>query len=188
MHMRTIICFLLAVSGIAAQTDPGNRLTFSGAWSTQVGGYAYAPKEDAAGFGLSYGHRILRFVEAEAGLFTALDPTANVCTKFGCQDLDDRYYWVPFGVRFIAPTYLGRIELSGGGGGLYEKYTVGNSSVCCYAAHDGWGGYFVGSVSVALDRSRRFWLSGTPRWFLANGTYARDRWFQIAGEVSYRFR
>jgi hypothetical protein len=40
---------------------------------------------------------------------------------------------------------------------------------------------------VALDRSRHWWLGATPRWFLANPHYRRDRWLQIAGEVSFRF-
>jgi len=40
---------------------------------------------------------------------------------------------------------------------------------------------------VALDHFYHFWLGVTPRWFLANPAYARDRWFQIACELSFRF-
>jgi hypothetical protein len=97
--------------------------------------------------------------------------------------------WVPFGIRFIAPRYLGRIEFSGGGGGLYEKYSVSNpNSGFGLASRHGWGGYFVGSASVALDARKHFWLGATPRWFVVNPPYARDRWFQISGEFSVRFR
>ena len=105
------------------------------------------------------------------------------------MDVNDRFYWIPFGVRFIAPLHLSRVEFSGGGGGLYEKYTVGSPSPGGgFVPYHGWGGYFVGSAAVALDRGKHFWLGVTPRWFLANGSYARDRWLQIAGELSVRFR
>ena len=103
-------------------------------------------------------------------------------------DPNDRFVWVPFGVRFIAPLYLGRIEFSGGGGGLYEKYSVSNPNIGFgLVSRGGWGGYFAGSVSFALDRGKHFWLGATPRWFLANAASARDRWFQLAGEFSVRF-
>jgi hypothetical protein len=117
-----------------------------------------------------------------------LDPTGEICSHNGCVDVNDRFFWLPFGVRLIAPLYLGRIEFSGGGGGLYEKYTVGSPSPGGGpGARHGWGGYFVGSAAVALDHSHHFWLGVTPRWFLVNPAYARDRWFQITGELSFRF-
>ena len=167
--MRPIIPFLLLASCAAAQPVPPNRLTFSGGWTRQVGGYSYIEKETATGFGISYGHRLHKYVEAEAGVFTASDPTGDICSHNGCVDVDDRFYWVPVGVRFIAPLYLGRIEFSGGGGGLFEKYAVGNPFPGGGAlTYRGWGGYFAGSAAVALDHSRRFWLGATPRWFLAN--------------------
>lgn len=143
----------------------------------------------APGLGISYGHRVHKFIEAETGLFAALDPTGGVCGRFGCVDIQDRFYWIPFGVRFVAPLYLNRIEFSGGGGGLYEKHTQANEFPGAgKATRDGWGGYFAGSAAVSLDRGRRFWLAGTPRWFLANPPYTRDRWFQISGEFTFRFR
>ena len=186
--MRAIIPFLLIVSCAAAQPVPGNRLTFSGGWSRQVGGDSYET-QTSTGLGLSYGYRVHNHVEAEAGLFTVLDPTSEVCGHSGCVDVNDRFFWVPFGVRFVAPLYLGRIEFSGGGGGLYEKYTVGSPFPGGGPLpRNGWGGYFVGSAAMALDHSRHFWLGATPRLFLANPAYARDRWFQISGELSFRFR
>ena len=186
--MRILFFILLAASCAGAQQTPSNRLTFNGGWTRQIGGYGFG-KQTAAGLGLSYGHRFHRYIEAEVGLFTALDPTGNICGHFGCVDVDDHFFWIPFGVRFVAPLYLGRIEFSGGGGGLYEKYTVGSASPGGGPSpRDGWGGYFVGSAAFALDHSRHFWLGATPRWFLANPAYARDRWFQIAGEIVVRFR
>jgi hypothetical protein len=188
--MRVFVPFLLVASYAGAQSVFLDRVTFSGGWTRQFSGYSFEQKETAPGLGLSYGHRFHKFIEAEAGLFTALDPAGQQCSKYGCVDVDDHFYWVPFGVRFVAPLYLGRIEFSGGGGGLYENYTGGGSYPGGAPAtpRQGWGGYFVGSTAIPLDRSRHFWLGATPRWFLANPTYARDRWFQISGELSVRFR
>jgi hypothetical protein len=189
--VRALNGLLLAVSALSAQPIPHNLITMSGCWSHQIGGYVFQEKQTAAGFGVSYGHRFYRFMEAEAGLFTALDPAGTECEKFGCADVGDRFYWIPFGIRFLAPLYLDRMEFSGGGGGLYEKYTPGTGGPPGYGftlGRAGWGGYFVGSAAVSLDRSRHFWLAATPRWFLANPSYARDRWFQIAGEIQFRFR
>jgi hypothetical protein len=187
--VRALNGLLLAVSALSAQPIPQNLITMSGCWSHQIGGYVQE-KQTAAGFGISYGYRFYRFMEAEAGLFAALDPAGTECEKFGCADVGDRFYWIPFGIRFLAPLYLDRMEFSGGGGGLYEKYTPGTGGPPGYGVtlgRDGWGGYFVGSAAVSLDRSRRFWLAVTPRWFLANPSYARDRWLQIAGEIQVRF-
>jgi hypothetical protein len=39
----------------------------------------------------------------------------------------------------------------------------------------------------AIDHSHRLWLGATPRFFLANPPYARDRWFVITGDVTFRF-
>ena len=110
---------------------------------------------------------------------------AGTC-RIGCRDASDHYYWVPFGVRFIAPLYRRRIEISGGGGGLYEKYS--SDLALGLGSRTGGGGYFIASAAFALDRGRHFWVGATPRWFLANPSYARDRWLQISAEISYRFR
>ncbi len=186
--MRHGIALLLSVWVAAAQPAPRNRLTFSGSWSRQAGGYSFEEKETAPGFGFSYGHRIYRYVEVEAGLFAALQPSPPYREANYFWDPNDRFFWVPFGVRFIAPRYLGRIEFSGGGGGLYEKYSVSNPNLAFgLQSREGWGGYFVASAALALDRREHFWLSATPRLFLANPGHARDRWFQLAGALSFRF-
>ena len=89
--MRVLFPLLLAAFCAAGQETPVNRLTFSGGWTRQVGGFGYEPKLTAPGLGLSYGRRLRRYLEAEAGLFTALDPTSNVCGSFGCVvDLNGR--------------------------------------------------------------------------------------------------
>jgi hypothetical protein len=184
--VRAIIPLLSLVTCAAAQSIPPSRISFSGGWATQAN--QRFESQSATSLGISYGYRFHKYVEVEGGLLTALDPTGEICSHNGCIDVDDRFFWLPFGVRFIAPLYLGRIEFSGGGGGLYEKYTVGSPFPGGGPSdRHGWGGYFVGSAAVALDHSHHFWLGATPRWFLANPASARDRWFQIAGELTFRF-
>jgi len=182
--MRAIISFLLLISCAAAQPVPRNRVIFSGGWSREI---AYG-QETAPGLGLSYGYRIHKYIEPEAGVFAAFKPSSDVVGAHYQLNPDDRFVWITWGVRFIAPLYLQRIEFSGGGGGLYEKYSVSDAvSYMGWRPYNAWGGYFVGSASVALDRGKHFWLSATPRWFLANPEGRRDRWFQISGELSVRF-
>jgi hypothetical protein len=188
LRITIFAAVLMAMVACAtAQSVPRNRLTFSGGWSRNLNSFQ---QETATGLGLSYGYRVHKYVEAEAGVFTALDPTGEICSHSGCTDVNDHFFWVPFGVRFIAPLYRGRLEFSAGGGGLFEKYTVGGPDIGgAFLPRHGWGGYFVGSAAMALDHSRHLWLGVTPRWFLASpAAYRRDSWFQICGEFSVRFR
>jgi len=180
--------FLFLAGYLCAQPAPANRLTFSGGWSRQIGGYAIE-HPTATGLGISYGFRAQKHIELEVGLFTALHPSPDLCYAYGCTEVDDRFFWVPFGVRLIEPLLNGRLELSAGGGGLHENYSLSNSASLPTGArsYSGWGGYFAGGAALALDRSRHWWLGATPRWFLANPQYGRDRWFQLSGELSFRF-
>lgn len=186
--MRAFILFLLLISCAAAQPVPRSRLTLSGGWSRDIGGPYYSEKNTAPGLGFSYGYRVHKYIEPEAGVFAALQPSPNIQGARYYVNPNDRFLWVTWGVRFFAPLYLQRIEFSGGGGGLHEKYSVSDAvSYMGWRPYTAWGGYFVGSASVALDRGKRFWLGATPRFFLANPEGGRDRWFQISGEFSVRF-
>lgn len=185
--MRYAFLALVALFESAyGQATPADRVTFSGGWSYELDNRNLS-HESATSLGISYGHRFRPWIEAEAGLFTALDPTGVQCGSVGCEDASDHYYWVPFGVRLIAPLYRRRIEISGGGGGLFEKYS-GNSLSVGPVSRSAGGAYFVVSAAFALDRGRHFWVSATPRGFLANASDARDRWLQLSAEISFRFR
>jgi hypothetical protein len=175
----------------AQSADPGelkNRITVSGGWARQLFP-GFSQRETAPALGVSYGYRALKFVEFEAGAVVALQPGPQSCNAHTCYDPNDRYIWVPFGVRFIAPLVAGRLELSAGGGGLYEKYSVSNpdSPFGPREGFAGWGGYFSGGAAVALDRRHRFWAGVTPRVILANPPFARDRWFTVTGDLGFRF-
>jgi hypothetical protein len=162
-----------------------SRISVSGGWGEQLSVYP-TERQTAPVVGVSYGFRPLKWFEVEAGLFAGLQPGQPICNAHGCFNPDDRYFWVPFGVRFVAPLAWKRVELSGGGGGLYERYSIGGgNNPFSLQSRGGWGGYFVGGAAVSV--TRRFWVGGTTRFLLANPQYARDRWFTITGDVSFRF-
>jgi len=184
--VRSSIAFFLLTGLLAAQSVPRNRISLSGGWGSQISVFP-TNGESAPALGISYGFRPLRWFELESGLVTALHPGGPICSAHGCFDPDDRYFWVPFGVRFVAPIAWQRVELSAGGGGLYQKYTANSANPYNVQSYGAWGGYFTGGAAVSLDRSRRFWLGATPRVMLANPAFRRDRWFVITGDVGFRF-
>jgi hypothetical protein len=181
-------CIFFTVGALWAQETPRSRVTVGGGWSREIGGYSYTEKQSAPALEMSYGYRAWRFVEVETGLTMAFQPGPQQCTAHGCVDPDDRFYWVPFGVRLVAPLAWKRVEVSVGGGGLYENYAVSHGAgLYVGTSRSGWGGYFEGGASVWLDQRRHWWVGATPRFFLANPSYARDRWFTIAPDVSFRW-
>ena len=186
--MRGYLGFLILAGSLAGQSPPRNRISLSGGWGEQLRVFP-GDRQTAPVVGICYGFRPLKYVEIEAGLMAALQPGQDLCSAHGCFDPDDRYFWALFGLRFLAPLASGRLELSAGGGGMYEKYSVSNSDFNPFGirSRDGWGGYFAGGAAVALDRSRHFRIGATPRFILANPAFARDRWFVITGDVSFRF-
>jgi hypothetical protein len=162
-------------------------VTVGGGWSREVGGYSFE-KPTAPVFQTTLGYRVWRFVELETGVTIAFQPAPDQCNAHGCGDPNDRFYWVPFGVRLVAPLAWKRVEVSVGGGGLYENYAISNGrSLIVDDSRTGWGGYFEAGAAVFLDHKQHWWVGVTPRLFLANPPYNRDRWFTIAPEVSFRW-
>jgi len=139
--------------------------------------------------GGTYSFRMRRWLALEGGLLTAMDPTGIVGSYAGFFDVHDRFTWVPFGPRFILPLQHDRFEISAGGGGVYERYTVGNTEAPNGPApYSGWGGYFKAGAAVALDPGRHLWLGASPQLFLVNGLGGvRDRWFVLTGDIGLRF-
>ena len=177
---------LLCAGSLAAQSFSRNLLTFSGGWADQIG--PSYQNESATSLGLTYGYRWRQYVALEAGIQTALQPGPEVRGAHYDFKPDDRYIWVPFGVRLIAPIAEDRVELSVGGGGLYQRYSISNSgSGFGFDPYNAWGGYGVASAAVALDRRRHFWVGGSPRFFIANGDFHRDRWVTLTAEFGFRF-
>jgi hypothetical protein len=184
--MRLAVLLFILTLCAGAQTAPRNRLTFSLGGAVPI--KQYSPEEDAPALGLSYGYRALPWFELETGLFTALNPGSEERGAYYDYIPDDRYFWIPFGVRFVAPVHRNRVELSVGGGGFFQRYSVSNpGGPGAFEPYNGWGGYVLASGSVALDRRRRFWVGVTPRIFLEDTSSRRDRWLVVTGEFSFRF-
>jgi len=184
--MRCFIAILLLSGFAQAQPLDRNRITLSGGWMTRVG-EDYNP-QSAPVVGVSYGYRALKFLELDAGLHVALQPGQELCSRFGCYDPNDRYFWIMVGARLVAPLVAGRVELSLGGGGLVQQYSVSNrDSPFGVSSQGAFGGYFTAGAAAPLDRRHHFWIGVTPRVLLANPEFGRDRWFTITGDVSYRF-
>jgi hypothetical protein len=76
--------------------------------------------------GGTYGYRFTPHITAEAGVFGVIDPYAAECDRFGCSGQDNRFIQVPFGLKFTLPLRNDRFELSAGGGGLYQRFSVSN--------------------------------------------------------------
>jgi hypothetical protein len=185
--VRFACVFVLFACLAQAQSFHRNNLTFSGGQARQIGGSAFETST-AVTLGGTYGFRVLRNVELESGVFRALDPLPPACNRLGCFNADNRFTWVLFGGRSVLPLKNGRVELSLGGGALYEWFSVSNPNTAFGGtSYSGWGGYFAASGAVALDRGRHFWLAASPRWFLANPANLRDRWFVIGGDFGFHF-
>jgi hypothetical protein len=177
--MRPITALLLLACFGEAQSLERHRFTLDGGLAQQV----VSPSDSAPALGLTYGYLLKPYLELEAGLFTGLNPGPELRGAHYDFQSYDRYFWTPFGVRFVAPLRRNRVELAGGGGGIYQKY----SSEAFDAGRNGWGGYFVASASAALDRRRHFWLGAAPHLFLISRDFGHDRWLLITGELSIRF-
>src|SRR5450759_1045439 len=108
--VRCLLAFLFMSGFVQAQSWQKNRITVSGGWMRQLYGYPYEQLTTAPIVGLSYGYRPLKFLEFEGGGVAALQPGQQSCNAHGCYDPNDRYIWVPFGVRFIAPLVARRLE------------------------------------------------------------------------------
>ncbi len=145
-----------------AQSSPLNTVTFSAGYAYNVN--AFCCQTDAAvSFGGTFGRRVFRYLEAEAGVGVAPNIAQKIRgAKYDIKP-DDRLIWMPFGVRGILSLWRDRVELSSGGGGLFEKYSVSNPNPGFgLLSHTGWGGYLAGGAAVALDHRGHFWLGSTP--------------------------
>jgi hypothetical protein len=135
--MRAFFAFLGLAALKYAQSEMRNTVTFSGGLAHNVGNSCCG--ESAPSVAFTYAYRLFPHLDLEAGVDTALSlGTEAVGANFNFK-ADDRFLWVPFGVKGVLPLRGGRVEVTAGGGGLYEKYLVGNNSGS-FASRDGWGG------------------------------------------------
>ena len=172
----------------AAQTGMRSTVAFSGGLAHNAGNNCCG--DSAPALGVTYAYRLFPHVDLEAGFDTTLSLGTEFMGAHYDTKADDRFMWVPFGLRGVVPLRHGRVEVSLGAGGAYEKYLVGNPNEAIgLGARDGWGGYASFGAAVALDKRRRFWLGTSPRVYFVNADrgYAHDRWFILNAGLGLRF-
>ena len=171
-----------------AQSDPRNDLTFSGGWANNAGNTCCGDSSGDLRF--TYAHRLIPHLAVEAGIDSAVSLGTEIRGANYDVNVNDRMFWVPFGVRGILPLKNGRAEVFVSAGGLYEKYSAGNPfDSVGVGSRNGWGGYVSGGAAAALDRGRHFWLGGSSRFYFANTNrgYSHDRWVTATLDFSLRF-
>lgn len=164
----------------------------------------------SGGVGFSYFYRPVRFLAAEAGyetLFGAARVRDFLPTSFGNLRIRDYQQFLPFGGRVILPLANDRLQIFGGGGGAYIRYSerlrqpfqdYGYRFDCPQCAlRDGLGYYASAGATVALDRMQMFRVGGGVKVYrgavsgdplgAVPGGETRDRWVNIYGSFGVSF-
>jgi len=183
-HLRAVFLYFILAACAAAQSEMRNTATFSGGFAHNAGNSCCG--DSAPSLAVTYAYRLFPHVDLEAGVDTTLSlGTRSIGANYNVN-ADDRFLWVPFGLKGVLPLRSGRVELSVGAGGTYEKYLVGNTSFL--QSRDSWGGYASTGVAVALDGRRHFWVGASPQLFFANSSDGyHSRWFVLNVGVGFRF-
>jgi hypothetical protein len=207
--MKWVLPFLLVCGPVLAQDFRKHNVNF-------VAG-AGLPRDDlrnllssSGGVGFNYFYRPVRFLAVEAGyetLFGAARVRDFLPTGFGNLRIRDYQQFLPFGGRVILPLASDRVQVYGGGGGAYIRYSERlrqpfqnagfrfDCPVC--ALRDGVGYYALAGVSVALDSAQLFRVgvgtkvyrgavSGDPLGAVPGGE-TRDRWINVFGSFGVSF-
>lgn len=161
-------------------------------------------------FGVNYGYRFNRFLEANAGFQMAFGAVTNQnaeVTDVGTVQGGDHEYMIQLGGRVYIPTRFRRIELSAGGGGVHLHYseTVPSNagyygySPSCYSctSRGGWGGYGLANVRYFLDSAHNFHVGTTVQYISAStdgppvgdvpGIKTTDHWTNVLFELGFSF-
>ncbi len=157
---------------------------------------------------VGYGYRFQRYFQVDGGLetvFGAGDVRDFLETNFGPLRIRDYAFFIPMGGRAVLPLWNERIQIYGGGGGAYVRYTellrqpsdfVRIACPPC-SSRSGWGTYAQAGFNVALDRNRLFRLGVRARMYRATTdgdsiaglppVETRDRWSNVAAVFSFTF-
>jgi hypothetical protein len=182
-----------------------------------AGGGAARPKGDLGPLfsdsflgGVEYGYRFHPNFQLDAGfdsVFGAAGVEDWLPTQFGNLRIRDFQTFVPFGGRVILPLYRDRIQIYGGMGGAYMRYSErikqpfedSNFKVQCpvCASRDGFGYYGLFGVTTALDRDRRFRLGVGGRVYRGHTSgdalgaapprETADKWVNLFGTFTVSF-
>ena len=187
--MKRLLLVLALASFAKGQPEPRNSVTVSG--GSALGNFRSCCRTDTAvSLGATYGYRWFSHLQIEAGIVTALHPTSVIRGANYTIEPTDVLTWVPFGLRGVLLLRSGRLEISAGGGGVFEHYSAGNLSDFVRASpQNTWGGYIAAGAMTAIGRSRHFWLGASSRGFFGNVDRGgqRDQWIVVTGDLSVRF-
>ena len=207
----TVICM---AAGPAAQAQSyGNRWQrhhFSAGLGIAMPRQELQPGyQNAFGWTLGYGYRPLPYLQIDAGYegsYNAADVNDFYDQPaFGPLRIRDFQTFLPFGARVILPLAGGRVEVFGGGGGAYLRYSENlrqpsdwvrvGCPVC--RARDGFGWQALAGFAVGLNPGNAMKLgvftrvydattSGPPVGNIWDGT-TKDRWLNTYLSLSFSF-
>lgn len=216
MTLRTLLGVTVVwfVAGPAASAQPyGRPWTRHNIWAGMgiaMPGQDLQPGyQNAFGWTVGYGFRPVSFLQIDAGYegsYNAADVEDYYDQPaFGPLRIRDFQTFIPFGARAILPLAGGRVEIFGGGGGAYlrysehlrqpsEYYNVG-CPVC--RARDGFGWQALAGVNFALSRTVPVKLgvftrmydaetSGQPVGNIWSGK-TKDRWLNTYLTLTFGF-
>lgn len=202
-----LLFVLAAAVPLSAQYYPQHNFTL-GAGAGLPRGDLRGPFADSAGLGIGYGYRFHRYFQADVGLdtlFGAAGVREFVETEIGFLRIKDYQFLLPFGGRAILPLAGGRVLVSGGGGGVYMRYSERIRQPSSYfrvdcpfcSSRSGWGSYALVGTRVALDSGRHLWLGATGKIYRGHtegeslgsvpSIRTRDRWVNVFGEFGFSF-
>ncbi len=204
--MKVFLTLALAVP-LLAQPFPRHHVAF-GAGAALPGGDLAAPFKTSGAITAGYGYRVYRNLQADIGLDTAFGAGRVrdfLVSDYGYLRIRDFEWMVPFGARLVLPLKEGKVEISGGGGGAYMRYSERLRQISSYyrfecpycEARSGWGTYGLVSGSVGLDRYNTFRIGVTAKVYrghtdggtigsLENGR-TLDRWINTFAVFSVSF-
>jgi len=204
-----VVC-LLTMFGLSAGAQPGYRrhtITFgAGGASPRAALRAYFTTRPA--IAISYGYRFLRNFQVETGLdtvFGAAGVRDYYESPLGLLRIRDYQFLLPVGGRVILPLGAERVQIFGGAGIAWLRYSEMirqpieylrlECPVC--ASRSGWANYALSGLAVFVDRGRHFrtgihvkmyrgHTEGDPLG-AAPAIRTRDHWLQIFGEIGLSF-
>jgi hypothetical protein len=208
--MRAFIGLMVVavVAPLAAQTRyPKHNFTI-GAGAGLPGGELNELFSSSPGISVGYGYRLLNYLQVDGGLdtvFGAAGVRAFLPSDLGYLRIRDFQWLIPFGGRLVLPLSGGRLQLSGGGGGAYMRYSERLRQPSSYYKYEcpdcgsrsGWGTYALASGSYALDHYQLFRLGVTAKFYRGHTDGAAlgsapaaetlDRWINVFADFTVSF-
>ena len=177
--MKWTLLIFLAANGLVYgqgnwQRDFRKHHVSVGLGAASPGGDLKNYYKTAFAWSVAYGFRPIKWLQADFGYDGAYNG-AGVNdyqeSGYGPLRIRDHQTFIPLGGRVVLPLARGRVELYGGGGAVYARYSESLSQPDEYTkigcpscrARDGLGYYAMVGGTVAMDASQRFRLGVIAR-------------------------